>query len=148
MEIHQSAVILLLVLCVSFSAHAQPQPGYNNFLKQHVFGAMTVQKCDGEIHAREIVRPLTTNGCKEKNTFILANKKDVKAVCDKAGTPQGDKRISNKPFPVVICKLQKKKKEDRPTHPHCEYRGTRSTRKIVVRCEDGWPVHYAEDVVV
>ncbi|XP_056109149.1 ribonuclease-like 3 [Rhinichthys klamathensis goyatoka] len=142
MEIHQSAVILLLVVCVSFSTHAQPD-GYEKFLKQHVFGAMTVQKCDSEIRIRGIVRPQTTNGCKETNTFILANKKYVRAVCGKAGTALGDdKFMSNNPFPVVICK-----KNSGDTHPHCKYRGVRSTRKIVVSCEDGWPTHYAEDVI-
>ncbi|KAK7136691.1 hypothetical protein R3I93_016896 [Phoxinus phoxinus] len=142
MEIHQSAVILLLVLCVSFSAHGQPE-GYEHFLKQHVFGAMTVQKCDGEIHRRGIVRPQTTNGCKEKNTFILADKKHVNTVCGAAGTPEGIYRKSNNPFPMVICKLHSGN-----THPHCKYRGFTDTRKIVVRCEDGWPVHYADDVIV
>ncbi|XP_056109151.1 ribonuclease-like 3 [Rhinichthys klamathensis goyatoka] len=141
MEIHQSAVILLLVVCVSFSTHAVPD-GYKHFLKQHVFGAMTVQKCDSEIHTRGIVQSDTTNGCKDINTFILANKKDVNAVCGKAGTQRGNNRVSNNPFPVVICKLHSGN-----THPHCEYRGTRSTRQIVVRCEDGWPVHYAEDII-
>ncbi|XP_056109203.1 ribonuclease-like 3 [Rhinichthys klamathensis goyatoka] len=141
MEIHQSAVILLLVLCVSFSTHAQPE-GYEKFLKQHVFGAMTVQKCDSEIYRRKIMDS-KTNGCKKINTFIKANKNDVRAVCGAAGTQKDLNRMSNNPFPVIICK-----KHSGERRPHCEYRGVRDTSKIVVRCENGWPVHYAEDVVI
>uniref|UniRef100_A0A672SIC5 Ribonuclease A-domain domain-containing protein n=1 Tax=Sinocyclocheilus grahami TaxID=75366 RepID=A0A672SIC5_SINGR len=33
-------------------------------------------------------------------------------------------------------------------HPKCEYRGHKSTRKIVVGCAGNWPTHYEEGVIV
>ncbi|KAK7126510.1 hypothetical protein R3I94_017861 [Phoxinus phoxinus] len=136
MEIHPSAVILLLVLCVSFSAHAQqPPPGYWHFLNNHVFAAMTVQKCDSEILAREIALPQTSDGCRDRNAFIVANSNDVKAICGAGGTPRGTNRISNNPLPVITCNLQSGN-----TQPQCRYRGVRTSRRIVVRCIGAWPV--------
>ncbi|XP_056109200.1 ribonuclease-like 3 [Rhinichthys klamathensis goyatoka] len=140
MEIHQSAVILLLVLCVSFFTHAQPpqiKPRYQKFLNQHLGPDMNKQKCTSEIKKRDITA--ITGGCKDVNTFIQANKNQINTVCGKGGTPQGGNLFkSNQPFPVITCKLQS---GERP--PKCEYRkGKKSTRYIVLGCEQGWPVHY------
>ncbi|KAK7126508.1 hypothetical protein R3I94_017859 [Phoxinus phoxinus] len=145
MEIHQSAVILLLVLCVSFSAHGQPPhilPRYQKFLIQHRDPDMSEQKCDSEMRKRDITG--TGNGCKPVNTFIQANTNQIKAVCGGAGTPQGGNLFkSNQPFPVITCRLQS---GERP--PRCEYRkGKKSTRYVVLGCEKGWPVHYEEGIV-
>ncbi|KAK7136689.1 hypothetical protein R3I93_016894 [Phoxinus phoxinus] len=145
MEIHQSAVILLLVVCVSFSAHAQPPhilPRYQKFLNQHRDPDMSEQKCDSEMRKRGITG--TGNGCKPVNTFIQANTNQIKAVCGGGGTPQGGNLFkSNQPFPVITCRLQS---GERP--PRCEYhKGKKSTRYIVLGCEKGWPVHYEEGIV-
>ncbi|XP_050960729.1 ribonuclease-like 3 [Labeo rohita] len=143
---HQSAVILLLVLAASFTAHGQPEdikPRYEKFLNQHLGPDMTEKKCDSEIKHRKISDSKTPNGCKEVNTFIKANKHQINAVCDKGGTPQSNGMIkSNQPFPVITCKLKSSENKRK-----CEYRGNKSTRYIVVKCEKGWPVHYDEGIV-
>ncbi|KAG1925436.1 ribonuclease like [Pimephales promelas] len=146
MEVHQSAVILLLVVCVSFSTHADPQPPpdveprYLKFLKQHFGPDMSEQKCDRKMN-NGITGP---NGvCKDVNTFIQANSNEIKAVCGTGGRPQGgDLFKSGQQFPVITCKL---KRGSRP--PRCAYRGKRSTRYVVLGCEKGWPVHYDEGTI-
>ncbi|XDV23847.1 hypothetical protein PO909_028231 [Leuciscus waleckii] len=147
MEIHQSAVILLLVLCVSFSTHAQPpdhiKPRYQNFLNQHFGPDMSVQKCDSEIRKRRITG--ADGGCKDVNTFIQANSNDIKVVCDPqtGGTHQsGNLYRSGQQFNVITCKSKSGSR-----HPRCEYRGTRSTRYVVLGCAEGWPVHYDEGLI-
>ncbi|XP_043078947.1 ribonuclease like 2 [Puntigrus tetrazona] len=146
MEVHRSAVILLLLLAASFPAYGQPddlKSRYLKFLIQHLGPQVSVQDCDNEIRKRDITAAGTENGCKEANTFIQANKNDINAVCGNGGTPQGGNLFkSNQPFPVVTCKLQSGQR-----HPKCEYRGKRSTRYIVLGCDRGWPVHYEEGII-
>ncbi|XP_067254939.1 ribonuclease-like 3 [Chanodichthys erythropterus] len=146
MEIHQSAVILLLIFSVSSFTHGQPpahiKPRYEKFLKQHYNPDMTVQKCDTVIRAnRDFIHSETENGCKKINSFIQANSNDIKAVCGRAGKPYHNMVASTKPFSVVTCKLH-----SGDTHPNCKYRGVRDTRYIVLACEHGWPVHYDEGI--
>nr|XP_055034986.1 ribonuclease-like 3 [Misgurnus anguillicaudatus] len=144
---HQSAVILWLVLCASLSTDAQPadvQERYKNFLNQHVFSHMNEHKCDRVIRKRHITQP-NTNKCKEVNTFIQANGNTVESVCTGGGTIYNNQRnlyISNNPFPVITCKLRKGARR-----PKCVYRGRKSTRKIVVACEQGLPTHYDEGII-
>ncbi|XP_039538755.1 ribonuclease-like 3 [Pimephales promelas] len=141
MEIHQSAVILLLVVCVSFSTHAQPADimrRYQKFLNQHLGPDMNVQKCDSEMRTRNITG--TDGGCKPVNTFIQANENQLKAVCDKRNQLNKDRNLfkSGQQFPVVTCRFK-----PGLTPPNCEYRrGRLSTRYIVLGCVGGWPVHY------
>lgn len=149
MKMHQCAVILLLVLCASLSTDAQPadvRQRYEKFLKQHVYGNMNERICDREISKRHITKPNTDNGCKEVNTFILANKETVKAICTGGGAiynKNKDLYMSTQPFAVVTCSLKSGAR-----HPKCSYRGNKSTRKIVVGCEQGWPTHYDEGIIV
>ncbi|CAM4660354.1 unnamed protein product [Leuciscus chuanchicus] len=125
MEIHQSVVILLLVLCVSFSTHAQP-PGYQHFLNQHVGPLVNAAMCTSEIRNRRITAP--DGGCKPVNTFIQANAGVINPVCGRGGTPVGGNLFqSNNPFNVVTCRLQS------GTPPNCIYRtGQLATLKIVL----------------
>ncbi|XP_073710706.1 ribonuclease-like 3 [Misgurnus anguillicaudatus] len=147
-KMHQSAVILLLVLCASLSTDAQPadvRQRYEKFLRQHVYGKMNERICDSEIRKRQITLSDTDNGCKEVNTFIQANGNTVRAVCTGGGTIYNKQRnlyISNNPFPVITCKLT-----GGTRRPNCVYRGHKSTRKIVVACEQGWPTHYDEGIL-
>ncbi|XP_067271575.1 ribonuclease-like 3 [Pseudorasbora parva] len=140
MEIHQSAVILLLVFCVSFSTlHAQPAyilPRYQKFLNQHLGPHMSGQKCTSEIRERNITG--TDNLCKPVNTFIQANENDLKAVCARTNQMNRNLFKSGQQYPVVTCRLQSGEK-----HPDCKYStGKLSTRYIVLGCTGGWPVHY------
>ncbi|KAK7141257.1 hypothetical protein R3I93_015422 [Phoxinus phoxinus] len=151
MGIHQSTVIVLLVLCAFFSLSIYGQPAevrrrYEHFLTQHVYGAMTEQRCDRVIRERRITQSETSNNCKEVNTFIQANSNEVRAVCTGGGTRLPENRdlyISENGFPVVMCTLRSGGRR-----PNCNYRGGTSFRKIVVACEGGWPVHYQEGVIV
>ncbi|KAI2645508.1 Ribonuclease-like 3 [Labeo rohita] len=127
MEIHQSAVILLLVLAASFTAYGQPhdiKPCYQKFLNQHLGLHVSEHDCDKEIRKRGITASGTANGCKDINTFLPANKNNIKVVCGRnGGTPQGGNLFkSNHPFPVVTCKLQSGQR-----HPNFQYRGKKST---------------------
>ncbi len=146
MEIHQSAVILLLVLAASFTVYGQPPditPRYQKFLTQHYGPHVSEQDCDKEIRNRHITAAGTANGCKEVNTFVQANTNEIKAVCGRGGTPHvNNKTISNQPFPVVTCTRKSGQR-----HPKCQYIGNKSTRYIVLGCDRGWPVHYEEGII-
>ncbi|KAK7126511.1 hypothetical protein R3I94_017862 [Phoxinus phoxinus] len=138
MEIHQSAVILLLVLCVSFSAHAQEPPPYVRdrylkFLNQHRGPFVNVEMCTSEISKRNITAP--DGGCKPVNTFIKAFTDYIDPVC--GGGKYSKLYRSNQPFNVVTCTL-----EPEPKYPNCTYTGKLSTQYIVLGCIRGWPVHY------
>ncbi|XP_018592605.2 angiogenin-4-like, partial [Scleropages formosus] len=117
---------------------------YQKFLRQHHDTKMTVSRCDSTIKKRKIYGNETTHSCKKVNTFVVsATKNQLKAVCDKAGSPYGEGlRISNQPFFVITCTLMGG--SDRPP---CEYRGNKSTRKIVISCENKLPVHYDEGII-
>uniref|UniRef100_A0A672N6S9 Ribonuclease like 2 n=1 Tax=Sinocyclocheilus grahami TaxID=75366 RepID=A0A672N6S9_SINGR len=106
-------------------------PRYQNFLNQHLGPHVSAHACDNEIRKRHITASGTTNSCKKVNTFIQANKNDIKVVCGRnGGTPQGNNLfMSNQPFPVVTCKLKSGER-----HPKCEYRGNTSSRYIVLGC--------------
>lgn len=148
MEIHPSAVILLLLLAASFTAYGQPdhiQLRYEKFLNQHLGPHVNEHACDREIGRRKIIASGTANGCKEVNTFIQTYTDKINTVCGDGGTPQMNNRnlsMSNQPFPVVTCKLKSGQRR-----PNCQYRGKKSTRYIVLGCEEGWPVHYDEGII-
>uniref|UniRef100_A0A673KSI3 Ribonuclease like 2 n=1 Tax=Sinocyclocheilus rhinocerous TaxID=307959 RepID=A0A673KSI3_9TELE len=123
------------------------KPRYQKFLNQHLGPHVNAHACDSEIRKRDITASGTANSCKKVNTFIQANKNDIKVVCGRnGGTPQGNNLFkSNQPFPVVTCKLQSGQR-----HPNCQYRGKKgktSTRYIVLGCDQEWPVHYDEDII-
>ncbi|KAK9967255.1 hypothetical protein ABG768_001662 [Culter alburnus] len=146
MEIHQSAVILLLILIVPSFTHGQPPDqimhSYKKFLNQHLGPDMTEQKCDSEMRKRGIT--VNDNGCKPVNTFIQANSNQIKAVCGNGGIPHGNNLFrSIQPFPVITCTLKSGVR-----YPRCEYgKGKKSTRYIVLKCVEGWPVHYDEGII-
>uniref|UniRef100_A0A3B3R4H7 Ribonuclease A-domain domain-containing protein n=1 Tax=Paramormyrops kingsleyae TaxID=1676925 RepID=A0A3B3R4H7_9TELE len=118
---------------------------YQKFLRQHFDTNMAVEKCDSEMAKRKIYGNENTHSCKQVNTFIVAgNKNDIKNVCDKAGSPyRGNLTISNKSFHVITCDLN-----GGSGRPPCEYRGHSSTRKIVIGCENKFPVHYEEGIII
>nr|NP_001187912.1 angiogenin-3 precursor [Ictalurus punctatus]ADO29290.1 angiogenin-3 [Ictalurus punctatus] len=136
-------LVLLLVSCAALPAEAQPpdvKHRYQNFLTQHVYPTMTEAKCTSEIRQRKITDG-NTNNCKEVNTFIKTNIKDIMPVC---GGATG-RFTSGQPFPVVTCKLHSGERR-----PNCDYgkKGHMDTRYITIECDQGWPVHYQEDTVV
>uniref|UniRef100_A0A672L6K9 Ribonuclease like 2 n=1 Tax=Sinocyclocheilus grahami TaxID=75366 RepID=A0A672L6K9_SINGR len=120
------------------------KPRYQKFLNQHLGPHVSEHACDKEIRKRDTLPLERQMAAKKVNTFIQANKNYIKVVCGRnGGTPQGNNQFkSNKPFPVVTCKLKSGQR-----HPNCQYRGKKSTRYIVLGCDQEWPVHYEEGII-
>ncbi|XP_030623736.1 ribonuclease-like 3 [Chanos chanos] len=146
MDIFRCALILTVILCAALPCDAQPanvQPRYRKFLSQHVNEHMNQHICTQVIHEREITET-NSNRCKEVNSFIVADKKHIRDVCVRAGSPLGrDLYESTQPFQVVKCTLK-----SGVTRPHCQYKGSKQMRRITLGCDQGWPTHYDEDTVV
>ncbi|XP_029580641.1 ribonuclease-like 3 [Salmo trutta] len=134
----QKAFLYLLLLCATVMADVNQQ--YNHFLKQHVDGEMTIQKCKSQMEILNLNGP--DGKCKVKNTFILANSDQVKAICTGGGTPKENNLVqSNNPFIVVICT-----RTGGDSHPNCTYKGSSATKNVIIACARKLPVHYDGDV--
>nr|XP_020463149.1 ribonuclease-like 3 [Monopterus albus] len=103
---------------------------------------MRTNKCD-EVIGRLRISETNSNRCKETNTFIRATTNLVKSICGQAGEPYGEMTKSLQTFDIVVCQLR----NQGATHPRCQYRGQSSTRKIAIKCEQGFPVHFDGDIV-
>uniref|UniRef100_A0A672GBT8 Ribonuclease A-domain domain-containing protein n=1 Tax=Salarias fasciatus TaxID=181472 RepID=A0A672GBT8_SALFA len=137
----QLACFLLLFTSV-LSQPPAIRERYEKFISQHINTGMSVNRCDQVIGQKGI---RTVDGmCKETNTFILANTGRVKPVCGWAGQPRGLLTESQNLFPLIVCELRNQ--GSRP--PRCQYRGRALTRRIVIACEQGYPVHYDQDIFV
>ncbi|XP_015257226.1 PREDICTED: angiogenin [Cyprinodon variegatus] len=115
--------------------------GYINFRKQHMDQGMTKEKCK-KLNTKNYGK---TNDCKEKNTFITDSPKDVKSICNDGGDYDSKTglTVSKKGFNIVDCTL----KQMEAKKPHCEYRGNTFTQRLlVVRCQDGLPVHFERSI--
>ncbi|XP_015194688.1 angiogenin-4-like [Lepisosteus oculatus] len=145
----QTMAILLLFLVVMIAVPVLgrcPPPDYEiryqKFLRQHYHrGGMSVKDCNTAMSQRCLNKP-----CKEMNSFILdATTNQIQDVCDKAGTPlgEGNLRQSTQPFQVVTCKHS-----GGSSRPPCQYKGSKSTRYIVIGCDaDKFPVHFEEGII-
>ncbi|XP_016526046.1 ribonuclease-like 3 [Poecilia formosa] len=134
---------LLLLFSSAFCQGQTVGDRYRKFIAQHINGGMSQTRCDAVISQRGISKT-DSNDCKETNTFIRASTNLVKQICGSAGEPYGQMRKSLQPFDVVVCTLR----NQGARHPHCQYRGTSRVRRIAIKCEQGFPVHYDGDVVV
>ncbi|XP_042349204.1 ribonuclease-like 3 isoform X2 [Plectropomus leopardus] len=134
---------LLLLSATVLCQDAFVSERYRKFIKQHINGQMSANRCDGVIQRNGITKT-DSNECKETNTFIRATTNIVRAICGQAGEPYGDMTRSLQPFDIVVCTLR----NNGARHPHCQYRGQARTRRIAIRCEQGFPVHYDRDIVV
>ncbi|XP_054849590.1 angiogenin-like [Eublepharis macularius] len=135
-------LLLLLVaeLLPGFSDGNNPR--YENFLNQHrddPKSSFHGRYCDTLMRSRGLTRPQ----CKEINTFIHGSKRQIRAVCDRGGVPDGQLQRSLQHFRVTTCTLR-----GGSTRPPCEYKENTSPRYIVIGCEGGWPVHYDESQIV
>lgn len=133
---------LLLFSATVLSQDASITPRYRKFIEQHVNGRMSVDRCDSVIGSRRISKT-NSNECKETNTFIQATTNHIKAICEQAGEPYGDMTKSLQPFPIIVCTL----KNQQGRLPHCQYRGQARTRRIAIKCEQGFPVHFERDII-
>ncbi|KAF3688508.1 Ribonuclease-like 3 [Channa argus] len=123
------------------SIKPQPQESYEKFKRQHINKTMTKDDCNKEISTKGIYNRDKT--CKNINTFILADEKRVKKICNGEGKLNKKDRMtySNTKFNIVVCKLQ----NPGAKKPNCVYKGERLTKRVVVKCEGGFPVHYQGD---
>lgn len=144
MKIQFVCLLLVLLNATVLSQDPNTIARYRNFINQHINGRMSVNSCSDVIRNRGITQT-NTNQCKETNTFIRATTNLVEAICQRAGQPYGQRRelrVSLQPFNIVVCKLRNQVRQ-----PHCEYRGQDRTRNIVIACENGFPVHFEEDIM-
>ncbi|XP_026213875.1 ribonuclease-like 3 [Anabas testudineus] len=142
MEIRFVCLLLVLLGTIVLSQDANIRPRYEKFINQHINGQMRENRCDDVIRSRRITQT-NSNDCKETNTFIRAGTGLVRGICGDAGAPYGLMRRSLKPFNVVVCKLKNQSR-----YPHCQYRGQDRTRYIVIACDQGFPVHFEEDIIL
>ncbi|XP_043965210.1 ribonuclease-like 3 [Gambusia affinis] len=120
---------------------SSPHARYEKFRRQHVDKQMTAKKCTAEMKRKKIYDD--NNVCKDKNTFILADAKEVQSVCRGQGVYNDTSHYteSKKKFRVVVCTAKKQARK-----PKCEYNGKRlNNRVIVVSCLGDLPVHYVRD---
>ncbi|XP_032398691.1 angiogenin isoform X1 [Etheostoma spectabile] len=135
------------VLLLSAAVLSVDGQSWVQFQNKHINDGMTAGQCTAEIAARRIVTPPTLNNprnsCKVFNTFI--NTRNVNAVldvCVGGGTPHRNGfRISTATFSLIDCNLVN---QVPPAVPYnCRYNGVaRNNRRIIVRCENGQPVHF------
>ncbi len=130
MKIHQSAVILLLVVCAPLSSYSQT---YQHFINKHLAPAgMKIDDCTNIIKGKginkEIIKKVTD--CKTTNTFIQTTEDEIKSICTNVNKYAGNQ------FDVIECTFLNNK-------PPCTYQG-RILQKptITVTCDKNVPVHY------
>ncbi|KAK9967228.1 hypothetical protein ABG768_001636 [Culter alburnus] len=131
MKIHQSTVILLLVICTSLPTYSQ---NYEAFKRKHVAPGMRAKDCTAVIENRRINR---YGPCKQTNTFIIAAEAQIKEVCI-SGKGDGKTYKSNTYFYVIDCTFDKKEWNS------CKYKDDVNPKvtQITLTCEGGVPVHY------
>ncbi len=137
-----SLACLLLLSSTVLSQDPRVAEGYRKFRNQHVYDEMRKERCDQVINDRRITKT-DSNECKETNTFIKATTNLINPICGQAGERVGDMTRSLLPFSIIVCEL----KNHGARRPHCQYRGKALTRRIKIRCEQGFPVHYEGGVV-
>ncbi|XP_039725752.1 angiogenin isoform X2 [Pteropus medius] len=139
MDLGPLLLVFMMGLGLTLPTLAQNNYRYEHFLTQHRDAnprGRDKKYCESMMAKRGMTTP-----CKDRNTFIHASKKEIKAVCeDKNGTPyNGGLRKSKTPFQVTICKHT-----GGSPRPPCYYKATSGSRDIVIACEKGWPVHFDE----
>ncbi|XP_071314416.1 ribonuclease-like 3 [Trachinotus anak] len=142
-EIMRFQVVCLLLVLLSATVFLKNvKDRYEKFIKQHIYENMTADKCDAEMQKRKI--SILPNGkCKPTNTFVRANNKTVKSICEGKGERYGEMTKSLQRFDIVVCRLKPRAKKP----PKCQYSGTKiSQKKIIIKCENGYPVHYDGDI--
>nr|XP_056719008.1 ribonuclease-like [Euleptes europaea] len=117
---------------------------YQKFLREHFDHPPTEvpdrgRYCDLLMKRRHMTSP---HHCKHLNTFVHADTSRIIAVCGEGGQPtKGDLRESAESFPLTLCELEKGS-----WAPDCRYRVSDSVERIIIACEDGFPVHLETEV--
>uniref|UniRef100_A0A4W6FAM3 Ribonuclease A-domain domain-containing protein n=1 Tax=Lates calcarifer TaxID=8187 RepID=A0A4W6FAM3_LATCA len=108
-------------------------------LKQHICENIGAKSCDHVIQQRHITKT-NSSACKESNTFIIAKTKAVKAVCKDKGEQYENMTKSIEKFKILTCKLKNRSAR----YPKCGYP---RTRRIAIKCDQGFPVHFDRDII-
>ncbi len=127
MKIHQSAVILLLVVCAPLSSYSHT---YEEFKKNHLAPAeMGTGDCTATF-----LKKLINQGtdCKPTNTFIKTTEEEIANLCTNTNIYSGKK------FDVIVCKGTSLNNK-----APCKYSGeSKKSHTLTVTCENNLPVHY------
>ncbi|XP_040083019.1 angiogenin-2-like [Oryx dammah] len=109
---------------------------YREFLRKHYDPSSKGH--DDRYCNTMMARKHMTKPCKDTNTFVHGNSDNIRAICDdRNGEPYGDGlRRSRSAFQITTCRHI----GGSPKSP-CRYRAFSANRIIVIRCEDGFPVH-------
>ncbi|ETE58767.1 hypothetical protein L345_15509, partial [Ophiophagus hannah] len=117
---------------------------FEKFLRQHVDYPRT-EVPDAQWYCNLMMKRrhmATSKYCKHLNTFVHMEVPQIQAVCGPAGEPTtGDLRESNSSFPLTMCKLHRGS-----WAPDCNYIETSAVDRIIIACEDGYPVHLETEV--
>ncbi|XP_039662057.1 angiogenin-like [Perca fluviatilis] len=146
-SINMKISIFAGVLLISAAVLSVDGQSWAEFQNKHIKEWMTAGQCTQVMRAKRIVNPPTQVNprisCKTFNTFIITEDVNaVRAICGRGGAPYGNSmRISTATFPIVDCNLVN---QNPPAVPYnCRYNGVpRYNRRIIVRCENGEPVHF------
>ncbi|KAF3694141.1 Ribonuclease-like 3 [Channa argus] len=141
MKIPFLCLLLVILPATVISQDASIKARYKKFITQHIDRQMTAKGCDNVLRKRKITKT-DSNECKETNTFILAETKKVRSICLHEGQPYGNKTKSLKPFHIIVCNIQNVKAR----YPKCRYRGKSLKKRVIIKCEKGFPVHYDGDI--
>ncbi|XP_054851409.1 probable inactive ribonuclease-like protein 12 [Eublepharis macularius] len=131
---------LLLAACLAVAT----AKSYQKFLMEHFDYPMSnvpdpQRYCDLLMKRRNMA---TSHHCKHLNTFVHADTSQIISVCGEGGEPlTGDLRESVDSFPLTLCKLKRGS-----WAPDCRYGVATGVEKIVIACENGFPVHLETEI--
>lgn len=135
-----TTLFLLLGVWLAVAAAAS----YQKFQREHV-DYPTIEAPNVPMYCNIMMQRrnmASSHHCKHLNTFIHTATSWIENVCGSEGQPTtGDLRESNAKFPLTLCKLQ-----SGSLPPDCKYEGANSLERIIIACEDGYPVHLETEV--
>lgn len=137
--IRQIALSLLFLVSVNtFLKPKSPQKRFDIFKRTHIIKErMQSSECFEVMQSRKI--NYKGRNCKKTNTFIQAPIQDVKDICKKKGRLVKKEEMirSRKPFNITVCNVVKPDQ-----FPNCTYGGYTKKAKIIIKCIEGFPVHF------
>ncbi|MEQ2176196.1 hypothetical protein GOODEAATRI_025601 [Goodea atripinnis] len=136
-------VCLLLVQVVAPETTEESEKRFREFVRQHIIEAMEPNECTTVIAKKSITKKVRTKdrtkldetkGPKNKNTFIIANENEVKAICHGQTGPKKIRSANN--FKIVVCNLTNEGR----------YKGRKDYQIIEVECANNLPVHFYDQI--
>ncbi|XP_005866238.1 PREDICTED: ribonuclease 4 [Myotis brandtii] len=132
----QKTLSLLLLLLLTLLGLGLVQPSYgksmsDQFYWQHVDSSVT-RGDDSYCNDRMQKQGMTTDSCKQLNTFIHENNSTINSICNNRSIPckNGRKNCHKGSLRVTDCLYTG------GFHPNnCKYSATASTRDVTIACE-------------